>query len=224
MDLGNHTFSHESPNALGAEAYIADIARGEPVTTSLLRSYGRRLRWFRHPYLETGFPLSVKREIDGWLAAHGYRVAPVTIDADDWEFSEPYDDAVARRDIARQRRIKAEYLTYTARRIEWSMLSGRVLFGRDIAQVMLLHCTRLNADSIDDLAALFRRLRLRPVSLGRAMRDPAYRTPDTAADKEGTDWLQRWATLKHRDLPEAGDDDPPADIQAAYDRVDNDRR
>jgi peptidoglycan/xylan/chitin deacetylase (PgdA/CDA1 family) len=224
MDLGNHTFSHESPNALGADAYIADIVRGEPVTTALLQPHGRRLRWFRHPYLETGFPLSVKRAIDGWLTAHGYRIAPVTIDADDWEFAEPYDDAIARKDIARQRRIKAEYLTYTARRIEWSIRSGRVLFGRDIAQVMLLHCTRLNADSIDDLAALLRRFRLRPVSLDRAMRDPAYRTPDIIADKDGTDWLERWAILKHRDLPEVGDEDPPADIQAAYDRVDNDRR
>ncbi len=224
MDLGNHTFSHESPNALGAEGYIADIVHGEPVTTGLLRPYGRRLRWFRHPYLETGFPASVKRTIDGWLSTHGYRIAPVTIDADDWEFAEPYDDAIARKDVARQRRIKAEYLAYTARRIEWSIRSGHILFGRDIAQVMLLHCTRLNADSVDDLAVLFRRFRLRPVSLDRAMRDPAYRTPDTIADKDGTDWLERWAILKHRDLPEAGDEDPPADIQAAYDRVDNDRR
>lgn len=136
---GTHTYSHESPNALGAEAYIADIVRGEPVTTGLLRPYGRRLRWFRHPYLETGFPASVKRTIDGW------------------EFAEPYDDAIARKDNADQRRIKAEYLAYTASRIEWSIRSGRVLFRRDIAQVMLLHCTRFNADSIDDLAALFRR-------------------------------------------------------------------
>lgn len=224
MDLGNHTFSHESSNTLGAEAYIADVARGEPVTTALLRPYHRRLRWFRHPYLETGFPMLVKRTIDGWLARHGYRVAPVTIDADDWEFAEPYDDAIARQDVARQRRIKAEYLAYTARRIEWSIRSGRVLFGRDIAQVMLLHCTRLNADSIDDLASLFRRFRLRPVSLDRAMRDPAYRTPDTIAEKEGMDWLERWAAVKHKDLPEEGDEDPPADIQAGYDRVDNDRR
>jgi peptidoglycan/xylan/chitin deacetylase (PgdA/CDA1 family) len=224
MDLGNHTFSHESPNMLGAAAYIADIVRGEPVTSGLLREHGGRLRWFRHPYLETGFPASVKREIDGWLAAHGYRVAPVTIDADDWEFAEPYDDAIARKDLARQRRIKAEYLAYTARRIDWSIRSGRVLFGRDIAQVMLLHCTRLNADSIDDLAALFRRFHLRPVSLDRALRDPAFRTPDTIAEKEGTDWLERWAIAKRKDLPEQGDDDPPADIQAAYDRVDNDRR
>jgi peptidoglycan/xylan/chitin deacetylase (PgdA/CDA1 family) len=224
MGLGNHTFSHGSPNDLGAANYIADIARGEPVTGGLLRARHRRLRWFRHPYLETGFPASVKREIDNWLAAHGYRIAPVTIDADDWEFAEPYDDAIARKDVARQRRIKAEYLAYTARRIDWSIKSGRVLFGRDIAQVMLLHCTRLNADSLDDLAVLFRRFHLKPVSLDRAMRDPAYRTPDTYVSKDGDDWLERWAVLKRKDLPEQGDEDPPADIQAAYDRVDNDRR
>jgi hypothetical protein len=40
----------------------------------------------------------VKNAIDAWLAAHGYRIAPVTIDADDWEFAEPYEDALARHD------------------------------------------------------------------------------------------------------------------------------
>jgi len=64
MELGNHIFSHESPNHLGAENYIADIVRGESVTNALLRRHHTRLRWFRHPYLETGFPASVKREID----------------------------------------------------------------------------------------------------------------------------------------------------------------
>lgn len=223
MGLGNHTYSHESPNDLGAANYIADIVRGEPIPSALLGSRHRRLRWFRHPYLETGFPAPVKREIDDWLGAHGYRVAPVTIDADDWEFAEPYDDAIARNDLERQRRIKSEYLAYTARRIGWSIRSGRVLFGRNIAQVMLLHCTRLNADSIDELAAMLRRFRLKPVSLDRAMRDPAYRTPDTYVGKDGTDWLERWATLKRKNLPEDGDQEPPVNIQTAYDKVDNDR-
>ena len=32
MTIGNHTFSHESPDALGAKGYIDDIVRVEPVT------------------------------------------------------------------------------------------------------------------------------------------------------------------------------------------------
>ncbi|MDH7972188.1 polysaccharide deacetylase family protein [Sphingomonas sp. AR_OL41] len=223
MELGNHTYSHESPNAVGAAAYIADIVRGEPVLRELLARHKQRVFWFRHPYLETGSPAPVKREIDDWLAAQGYRVAPVTIDAEDWEFAEPYDDAIARRDVAAQRHIKASYLAYSATRIAWAQRSARLLFGRDIAHVMLLHATRLNADTLDDIALLLRRAGLRPVSLATALRDPVYREPDHYTGKDGIDWLERWAITRHRDLPDSGDEDPPADIKAAYDRVDNDR-
>lgn len=223
LSLGNHTYSHSSPNTLGADGYIADIVRGESVTRPLLAARGLKLQWFRHPYLETGYPRAVRDKIDGWLADHGYRVAPVTIDAEDWEFAEPYDDAIARRDVARQERIRAAYLAYTAMRIRWSQASARVLFGRDIAHVMLLHCTRLNADTLDQLAALLRAAHLRPVTLARAMRDPAYRTRDDYAEKNGVTWLERWAATLHKTLPEEGDEDPPAEIQAEYDRVDNDR-
>jgi peptidoglycan/xylan/chitin deacetylase (PgdA/CDA1 family) len=224
MDLGNHTYSHNSANVLGPSAYIADIVRGEPIIRQLLAQHGRKIVWFRHPYLETGYPVANQREIDTWLANHGYRIAPVTIDADDWEFAEPYDDAIARRDMVAQRHIIAEYLAYTAKRIDWARRSARLLFGRDIAHVMLLHCTRLNADALDELAALLRREHLRSVDLATAMRDPVYRTPDRYAGKDGIDWLERWAIDRHRDLPSDGNEDPPADIKAAYDRVDNDQR
>ncbi|WP_421850591.1 polysaccharide deacetylase family protein [Novosphingobium sp.] len=222
MDLGNHTLSHESPNTLGAEGYIADIARGEPVLRSLMAQYHQRLSWFRHPYLETGYPAPVKTRINNWLSAHGYRIAPVTIDADDWEFAEPYDDAIARGDTEAQRHIKGEYLAYTEKLIRWSLASSRNLFGRGIAQVMLLHCTRLNADTIDDLAALLGRLHLHPVRLSRAMRDRAYRIPDTYDGKDGINWLERWSLSLHKDLPDTGNEDPPEDIRKAYDRVDTD--
>ncbi|WEK44841.1 MAG: polysaccharide deacetylase family protein [Candidatus Sphingomonas colombiensis] len=224
MLLGNHTFSHDSPNKLGAEGYIADIARGEQITRPMMEERGLKLQWFRHPYLETGYPAAVRNQIDGWLATHGYRIAPVTIDAEDWEFAEPYDDAIARHDVARQQSIRKAYLAYTAIRIRWSQASARVLFGRDIAHVMLLHCTRLNADTLDDLAKLLRAAHLRPVSLEQAMRDRAYRTRDDYAEKDGITWLERWAITLHKTLPEEGDEDPPAEIQAQYDRVDNDRQ
>lgn len=223
MDLGNHTFSHQSPNSLGAAAYIADIARGEPVTRGLLEARHRRIGWFRHPYLETGTPGAVKREIDAWLSAHGYRIAPVTIDADDWEFAEPYDDAVARHDEAERKRIQALYLAYSATTIGWYRDAARSLFGRDIAYVMLLHATRLNADSIDDLAAMLKREHLRPVTLARAMQDPAYRTIDPYTGKEGIEWMERWSMALHKALPWSSFHDVPKEIETAYDRVDHDR-
>jgi hypothetical protein len=209
---------------VGPKEYIADIERGEQLTKPLLQAHGLDMRYFRAPYLETGRTAAIRDEVAAWLTAHGYTMAPVTIDADDWEFAEPYDDAIARRDRARQRRIRKEYLAYTAKRIGWAQASARALFGRDIAQVMLLHCTRLNADTLGDVLKIVKRARLKPVNLATALEDPVYKQPETYSGPDGIDWLQRWAESRGVDLPQAGSEDPPADIQAAYDLVDNDRR
>ena len=88
--------------------------------------------------------------------------------------------------------------------------------------MILLHCTRLNADSLDDLADLFARLHLHPVHLAHAMRDRAYRTPDEYDGMDGINWLERWSQTLHKDLPDTGNEEPPEDIRKAYDRVDQD--
>jgi len=85
---------------------------------------------------------------------------------------------------------------------------------------MLLHATRLNADCIDDLAAILKRAKLQPVSLETAMKDSAYRTRDPYAGKDGIDWLERWSIELHKELPWDSYSDVPADIKADYDKVD----
>ena len=95
-------------------------------------------------------------------------------------------------------------------RIDWSLRSAPPCSGA--ISHRSYYCTRLNADSIDDFASIFRRLHLRPVNLDRAMRDRAYRTPDTYVGEDGIDWLERWSALKRTDLHEEGEEDPPTDI------------
>lgn len=223
FDLGNHTYSHESPNDLGADRYIADIAKGEPVTRGLLAEKHKTLHYFRHPYLETGSPGAVKDQIDGWLATHGYTIAPVTIDADDWEFAQPYDDAIARHDEPRRQRIQREYLAYTFRTITWYQRAAQDVFGRQIAYVMLLHDTRLNADSLDELAAILKRRKLKPVTLAEALKDPAYRTRDPYTGKDGIDWVERWSDELHKNMPWSTWADPPKQITDEYEKTEHDR-
>jgi peptidoglycan/xylan/chitin deacetylase (PgdA/CDA1 family) len=221
FDLGNHTFSHASPNKIGAKSYIADVARGEQVIRPMMDHAHRKLQWFRHPYLETGSPEAVKAEINQWLATHGYRIAPVTIDADDWEFAEPYDNAVMRGDTADARRIRDIYLAYTERTIGWYRRASLALFGRDIAYVMLLHDTRLNADCIDALAAILARQNLHAISLEQAMRDPAYQTADNYAGKDGVEWLERWSLTLKKELPWDDYEEVPKGIEKEYNRLDS---
>jgi peptidoglycan/xylan/chitin deacetylase (PgdA/CDA1 family) len=201
MDLGNHSYSHFSLTKTPVEAYIADVARGETVTKMLLAERGRTEHWYRHPYLETGPTLAIRRRFEGWLAARGYRVAPVTMENSDWEFAEPYDHALAQHDTAQAKHIRDAYMAYTAAIVPWYRKAASGLLGREPAFVLLLHASRLNATSIDALAEILRRNGLHPISLDRAMTDPAYRIPDSYAGPDGDEWVTRWATTLHRDLP-----------------------
>lgn len=221
FELGNHTFSHESPDTLGTAGYIADIAEGEKVIRPMMEAAHRPLKWFRHPFLATGSTPEAKAAINRWLTAHGYAIAPVTIDCDDWEFAEPYDHALKTGDMAHAQDIRARYLAYTERTIAWYRKASHVLFGRDIRYVMLLHDTRLNADSFEEFAAILKRARLTPITLDEAMRDPAYRTPDNYVGKDGIEWMERFSQTLHKDMPWDSYKDVPKDIVDEYQKVDN---
>lgn len=201
MDLGNHSYSHLSLNAVPVDAYIADVAHGAEATSALLQARGRRERWYRYPYLETGLTVAARHRFEGWLQTHGYRVAPVTMENSDWRFATPYDDAVARGDHVEAARIKQAYLAFTAKIVPWYQQAGRALLGREPAFVFLLHASHLNAASIDGLAAILRAQHLKVVPLETAMRDPAYTIPDTYVGPAGDGWLDRWALTLHRSLP-----------------------
>lgn len=89
---------------------------------------------------------------------------------------------------------------------------------------MLLHATRLNADSIDDLAKILARRGLRGVTLDEVMKDPAYRLPDNYAGRDGIDWMERWSDELHKELPWDSWQDPPAAIVMEYEAINHDRR
>ena len=101
--------------------------------------------------------------------------------------------------------------------------ASEALFGRQIAYVMLLHDTRLNADCIDDLAAILKRRHLKGVTLEEAMMDPAYRNGDPYVGRNGIDWIERWSNVLHKNLPWDSWQDVPKSIEEEYDRNNKDR-
>ena len=189
-------------------------------TDALLRARGRTLRWYRYPYLETGLTIETRHAFESWLAEHGYRVAPVTMENSDWMFAIPYDNAILRRDAAGAARIRQSYLAYTAKVVPWYREAALALLGRRPAFVFLLHASRLNADSIDQLAAILKTGELNAVSLDRAMTDPAYLIADTYVGPNGDEWLSRWSLTLNKDLPWSSFPEPPPDIDAEDKRLD----
>ncbi|MFL5295317.1 MAG: polysaccharide deacetylase family protein [Phenylobacterium sp.] len=219
MDLGNHTYSHPHFSTTPVDAEIADVAKGETVTRALLAARHRTPHWFRHPYLETGATPQARKALEDWLATHAYRVAPVSMENSDWIFALPYDEAVTKGDAAEAARIRQAYLDFTARIVPWYRAAALGVLGRRPAFVFLLHATRLNADSLDGLAAILKANDLTPVTLERAMRDPAYAIPDAYVGANGIGWVTRWSLALHKDIPWKDLPTPPADIAAAEART-----
>ena len=201
LELGNHAYSHPDFHATPLEAFEADVLKGERVIRPLMASRGLTLRFFRHPFLHTGRDLETRAAFERFLAGHGYRVAPVTIDNDEYIFAAAYDRAAKRGDADVVRRVSEAYVPYLEAKVEFFERNARELFGREIPQVLLIHANMLNADRFGDLAVMFERRGYRFITLEKAIADPAYQSADTFVGTGGITWLHRWALT--RKMPKA---------------------
>jgi peptidoglycan/xylan/chitin deacetylase (PgdA/CDA1 family) len=193
FELGNHTFSHSSLNQVGLKAWEDDVIQGESVTHMLLAEHKMTLRYFRHPFLDTGRDLQTRREAEAFLVGRGYRIAPVTLDAWDWMYAGVYEDAKTRGDTALQQQLASSYLSYSDAVFAYTEKLAKQTIGYEPKQILLLHGNQLEADHIGDLIDLMRKRGYRFITLADALSDSAYSLPDTYVGEEGTGWIDHWA-------------------------------
>lgn len=199
IGMGNHSFSHINIHRNTAEAYLADVDAGALITRPLLEARGERLVWFRHPYLFTGETPEKKVAIAEGLAARGYRVAPVTIDNNDWQFAGAYRRAEAANDTALMTRIGEAYVAHMAEVVAHDeVYSAELTGGREPAQILLLHASSLNRDWYPKIHALYLSRGYRFVPLEEAMADPLYARPESYVRANGISWLHRWMITEGR--------------------------
>jgi peptidoglycan/xylan/chitin deacetylase (PgdA/CDA1 family) len=220
FDLGNHTYGHVDLHAVGMDAYRDAILRGERTLRPLLADYGKTPAWFRHPYLRAGRTPEDKAAVAGFLAAHGYRIAPVTVDNGEWVFASAYanvldgqPDSPAR--AATLERLRRGYVPYMLAKLDYYERQSLALLGHALPQVLLLHANELNAAAYVDLVGGIRRRGYRFVTLDEALRDPAYAREDGYAGRYGPSWLHRWAMAEGKPKAfYAGEPEVPAWVLA----------
>ena len=200
LELGNHTYAHRSFYHTPLAEFQQEVIKGEPFTRQLLAARGLRLRYFRHPFLNTGRTVADKQAFEKFLAGRGYTVAPVTHDNMEWVFAREYAKAVVAKDAEKARRVAAEYAPYMERMFEFYERLSVELFGREIPQVLLVHANLLNGDHFPAVVEMMRRRGYQFVTLEEALKDEAYRHADTYAGPVGISWLQRWLVTRGREF------------------------
>ena len=200
FELGNHTFSHMSLNQRELKDWEDDVIQGESVTRMLLAQRKMRLRYFRHPYLDTGRDLETRRKAEEFLIQRGYRIAPITLDGWDWAFAGIYEDARKRNDTEMQQKIVKNYLAHHEASFAYSEQQSVKVVGYEPKQILLLHASNLEADHIGELLDLLRKRGYRFITLQDALSDPVYSLPDTYVGEEGTGWIDHWAITQGKVL------------------------
>jgi peptidoglycan-N-acetylglucosamine deacetylase len=193
FELGNHTYSHASLNRVGLMAWEDDVIQGENITRLLLAEHHMQLRYFRHPYLDTGRDLATRRKAEEFLVDRGYHIAPITLDAWDWMYAPVYDDAKKRGDTKLQDDLVKSYLSYSDSVFAYAEQLSKQIMGYEPKQIILLHGNNLEAEHIGELLDVMRKRGYRFISLEDALGDQAYSLPDTYVGEEGTGWLDHWA-------------------------------
>lgn len=192
MSLGNHTYTHPDFQNTPLAQFEDETIRGEVVTRALMTARGQTEKYFRHPFLDTGPTAEAKAAFEAFLKGRGYQVAPVTLDCADWMFNDVLGRANEKKDKKLAAKAKKEYLEYMEVIFDYFEGMSRNLFGREIPQVLLLHDSQLNTESLDALLTKIEQRGYRFISLDEALADPAYATPDKYIGPEGISWLNRW--------------------------------
>jgi peptidoglycan/xylan/chitin deacetylase (PgdA/CDA1 family) len=199
FDVGNHTYSHRSANNVSLEEFQDDIVKGEVIMRPLLQQRGRPLVWLRYPYLHSGTTAEIHQAIVDFLDRRKYRVAPVTVDYADYTFAGAYVRELRLGNIDVAEKIRLAYLDQVDVGFAYAERASIELFGREIPQILLIHCNELNAVSLRDSIGRMRKRGYSFVSLEEAMQDAAYERPDTFAGAGGS-WLSRTANAMGQTL------------------------
>ncbi len=170
--VGNHTYSHLDldDKKTSLDGFLRDIERNE---TLLRNSPGWTAR-FRFPYLKEGDTAAKRDGVRAWLSAHRYESGAVSIDTSDWYYDERYAQWRAAHPDADPAPFCTAYLAHIwDRAIYYDGLSRKVL-GRSAKYVILLHTSRINAEFLSEMIALFRSKGWTIISPAEAYADPVY--------------------------------------------------
>ena len=203
--FGNHTYSHMDLEQNSVEAYERDIAENEPVL-ELLKADGRDdWHWLRYPYLHEGDTVEKRRAVRAYLKTHGYKIAQVTLDWEDYLWNFAYARCAAKNDAKAIQWLRSSYLSAASQFLDLGRAQAKLIYGHEINYVLLMHLGAFSSTILPDALDLLKKKGFQLVTLEEAESDPAYDgDPDVALHDAGT-FLDQWMQVKQIKYPEHAD-------------------
>jgi peptidoglycan-N-acetylglucosamine deacetylase len=192
--VGNHTYGHMDLEQNPAEAFEREIELNEPALELL--DGGGKWHWFRYPYLHEGDTVEKRRAVRAYLKAHGYRVAQVTLDWEDYLWNTAYARCVAKTDEKSIAWLRSSYLSTASEFLDLGREQAKLIYGHEINYVLLMHLGAFSSTILPDALDLLKKKGFKLVTLEEAESDAVYEEdPDVGIRDAGT-LLDQWMQVK----------------------------
>ena len=198
--VGNHTYAHLNLNQNTPEAFEREVDENEPVL-ELLVGKGVDWHWLRYPFLHEGDTVEKRRAVRAYVQSHGYRVAQVTLDWEDYLWNSVYARCVARNDVQSIAWLKSSYLEIESSYLDLGRDLAKLVYGHDINHVLLLHLGAFSSTILPDAFDLMQKKGFTFVTLQEAESDPVYAGDPDVGSKYGGTLLELWVEAKKIKFP-----------------------
>jgi len=197
--VGNHTYSHMDLEENTAEAFEREIEEDEPALELL--DPKNNWHWLRYPYLHEGDTVEKRRTVRAYLKAHGYRIAQVTLDWEDYLWNTAYARCVAKNDAKSIEWLRSSYLSTASEFLDLGREQAKLVYGHEINYVLLMHLGAFSSTILPDALNLLKKKGFKLVTLEEAESDAAYEgDPDVGLHDAGT-LLDQWMSVKQIKYP-----------------------
>ena len=198
--VGNHTYSHIDLQQNTIAAFERDVVQNEPALELL--SPGDDWHWLRYPFLREGDTIEKRRAVRVYLRDHGYKVAQVTMDYEDYAWNTPYARCAAKQDARSIEWLISNYVSVASDYIDGDRAMAKLVYGHDINHVLLLHLGAFSSTILPQLLDMLQEKHMHLVTLEEAESDPAYQIdPDAPTDRFGGSLLEQMMNVKKLPYP-----------------------
>lgn len=181
--IADHSFTHPHLNALSAADYMADVDKAE----AFLRGREGRRPWFRYPFLDAGGDDKAKvAAVRAALKARGLHNGYATVDGSDWNIESRTADAVKAGKTIDRDALRDLYVETMVGAADFADQLARKTWGRQPAQVIVLHETDIAALFIADLAKALRKDGWTIITADEAYADPISKLAPNVPYANGT--------------------------------------
>jgi peptidoglycan/xylan/chitin deacetylase (PgdA/CDA1 family) len=143
-----------------------------------------------------------RRAVRAYLKAHGYRIAQVSLDWEDYLWNFAYARCMAKNDTKSMEWLRSSYLSTASTFLDLGREQAKLIYGHEIDYVLLMHLGAYSSTILPDALDLLKKKGFKLVTLEEAESDAAYDgDPDVGLHDAGT-MLDQWMQVK-------GIKDPP---------------